>query len=76
MIQDPPAENDVHLDPMVAIGQFSQHLITVGDVVKFDEILGEVNGAKVNQLVCYEPCEISTVSLDHILFIFCSVKCV
>ena len=41
MIQDPSAENDVHLDPMVAIGQFSQHLITVGDVVEFDEILGE-----------------------------------
>ena len=63
MIQDPPAENDVHLHSMIAIGQFSQHLITVGDVVEFDEILGEVNRAKVNQLVCYESCEISTVSL-------------
>ena len=40
MIRDPPAENDVYLHSMVAIGQFSQNLITVSDVVEFDEILG------------------------------------
>ena len=50
---------------MVAIGQFSQLLITIGDVIKFDKILCQVNRAKVNELVGNEPCKISTVPLDN-----------
>ena len=70
MIQYPPAENDVNLHSMITIGQFSKHLITVGDVVKFNEILGEINCPKVYQLVSYEPGKISTVALDQIFLSF------
>ena len=68
MIQYPPAENDVHLHSMITIGQFFKHLITVCDVVEFDEILREINCPKVNQLVNYEPGKVSTISLDQISF--------
>ena len=68
LIQYPSAENDFHLHSMVPISQFFQLLITVSDVVEFDEILCEVNWPKINQFFCYKPCEIPTVSLDHIYF--------
>ena len=73
MIHDPSAKNNVYFHSMIAIGQFSQHWITVSDVVEFDEILGEVNWSKINKLVSYEPCKISTISLDQILFTFCLI---
>ena len=68
MIQYPPAEYDVHLHSMITIGQFFKHLVTVCDVVEFNEILREINRPKVNQLVSYEPGKISAISLDQILF--------
>ena len=44
-------------------------MITVSDIVEFDEILGKINRPKVNNFVCYESREISTVSLLYIILI-------
>ena len=75
LIQDPPTENDVNLHSMITIRQFSQHIITVSDVVEFDEILGKINRPKVNQFVCYKSRKISTVPLLHIFFMYLIAFC-